>query len=94
MSLLPERYLNMQAFLLSSSLTDCGCSLRPPPAAYHSATPINNGKKVVFLGGKEWGSSVFLLDAVGVTWSSLEVAGLRARIMHTAVVVTAVEARR
>lgn len=72
---------------------------RPPPAAYHSATPVNGGRVVVFIGGgKNWGpSSVFLLDTVGLIWSSFEATGgiglSGQRCLHTAISVTGVETR-
>lgn len=67
----------------------------PPPAAYHTATPVSEGKTVVFVGGgKNWGSSVvFLLDTVGLNWSSFETIGGGNGLsgpccLHTAVAVT------
>lgn len=67
----------------------------PPPTAYHTATPVCGGNTVVFLGGgKNWGSSavIFLLDAVGLKWSSFETAGginlSGQRYLHTAIAMT------
>lgn len=66
----------------------------PPPAAYHTATPVCGGKTVVFVGGgKSWGPSVvFLLDAVGLNWSSFEITGgiglSGQRCLHSAISVT------
>ncbi|CAM9945143.1 unnamed protein product [Scytosiphon promiscuus] len=69
----------------------------PPPAAYHSATPVNSGRIVVFIGGgKNWGpSSIFLLDTVGLVWSSFDASGgvglSEQRCLHTAISVTGVD---
>lgn len=68
----------------------------PPPAAHHSATPVCEGRTIVFIGGgKSWGpTSVFLLDAVELIWSSFEVTGgvglSEQRFLHTAISVRGV----
>lgn len=68
----------------------------PPPAAHHSATPVGEGRTVVFIGGgKSWGPSlIFLLDAVELNWSSFEVTGgiglSEQRCLHTAVAVSGI----
>lgn len=62
--------------------------------AHHSATAINDRKRVVFVGGRGWGSSIFLLDAVALRWSSVDVSGLPERCLHAAVAVTYVSAGR
>ena len=76
---------------------------RPPPTAYHSASPMNGGEVVVFLVGIDKGpetllsSSVFLLDTTvgdGMAWSSFPVAGLLGRRMHSAISVTAIGTQR
>lgn len=59
--------------------------------AYHSATTMNNGQIIAFIGGNETESgtlgvsTVFLLDMSGLAWASLPVDGLSGRHMHSAI---------